>query len=192
MANERAEVRVFGDVNIYVSDAEPSFPTDAETTISTSVFASLGFCTTDGVRPKFGREEKDIFAHQSLDPVRSLTTGAPKSLEVDLMQTNRRIFQVAMGGGTFTEDAGVGTVTYSPPDDDVNTERGLLVEFIDGDFVYRFCYRRVKQIKEVVYAAKRDDAAMWPLEFKVLKPTTGTSWFFQSNDSNFLDAGLAS
>lgn len=192
MANESNEVRVMGTGSVYVGEEGATFPANITAAIASTQFAQLGFLSEEGPRFAFGKETKDIQVWQSLDPVRTITTAVPKSVKFDLMQTNLQTVTLALGGGTVTLDT-ADAWSYEPPAIGFQDVRAMIVEGIDGDYVWRFCYRRTQNMSGVEFAFVNDDAVKFGIEMKILAADSGASPFFiQTDDPNFSPTGTAS
>jgi len=95
------------------------------------------------------------------------------------------VLTTAFGGGsvTTTPSAGSGPAEhkFTPPGDDVNATRSLLIEFSDGDVVYRYYFPRVQVEGEVAFTLTRSGAVTYPINFGVLAHTPAYEIF--SNDT---------
>lgn len=193
MANESSEVRSFGLGGVYLAPVGTSSAAIAavNTPISSaSGWVNLGFLTPEGPRPTFGREKTEVRAWQSEDPVRTLTTGVPKKIAFDLLQSNRHTVALALGGGTWSEAGGI--FHFVPDDSSVLQTHALALEMIDGEFTYRFLYPKVEREGEVTFAAVRTDATKYAITMTVLAPDGGAKPFeMWSDDPNLslLEAG---
>ena len=188
MAQESSEVRAFGNGHVYISDSNvtPNFPATISTPITRAMgWIEAGYVAEDGAKFTFAREVNEKFAWQSYDPVRVLITKIPKMVDFELMQWNKYTFALALGGGTVTEPA-TGEYQYDPPDESFVDIRAVLVEAIDGDYAYRFAYRRCMNQSGVEFATVRSDTTGLPIQMKVLAADAGLKpWFMQTDDPNF-------
>lgn len=184
MAEESSEVRVFGDGAVYVGAVGTAFPANIGVAIDDADWLNLGYISEEGPRFSFGRETKDIFVWQSFDPVRSIVTKVPKSAKFDLMQTNLHTVKLALGGGTITNQGG-DMFKYTPPTSGDIDERAVIVEGIDGDYTYRFCFARGQIQSAVEFSFVREDNVKFPIDMKFLQPDSGNPFEIYTNDPNF-------
>ena len=188
MALETTEVRAFGSGHVYVSDSNvtPNFPASISTPISRAAgWIDLGYATEEGVKFTFGRDVVEKFAWQSHHPVRVLVDKVPTMAAFSCMQWNRYTAALALGGGTVTEGS-PGEYKYEPPDESYVDERALLIEAVDGDYTYRFVYRKTMNQSAVEFSTVRSDTTALLIELKVLAPSgTDKAWFMQTDDPNF-------
>ena len=184
MAMNAAQVRVFGSGEVYLAPAETAMPVSL-TTDPASPWEGTGLITTDGLTLSFGRETTDLFAWQSLDPVRTVKTSEPKTAAFTLMESDLASFMLAIGGGEIVES---GTdpdfiYTYTPPPAGYVDERAMLIDLIDGTFKYRWYFPRVINKETVEMKAVNDDAFSFPITMSVLKPSTGDVFKYVTNDA---------
>ena len=73
---------------------------------------------------------------------------------------------------------------YEPPDPDFTDERSLIIEAADGDYNYRWLFRRVMLSDSVNFNLMRTEAITFPLKFDVLESGTPSQkpWAFQTDD----------
>lgn len=185
MAFDSDEVRVTGTGHVYVADVGTAFPTTVSDPVSHNTgWVELGYCSEEGARFSFGREINNIMAWQAFDPIRKVVTAVPKSVSFDLQQWNQHTVKLALGGGTVTEPA-TDNYQYEPPDESYLDERALIVEGIDGDYTYRFCYRKALNESGVDFAFVRSDPVLFPITMGILAADDGAKPFLiQTNDPN--------
>lgn len=178
------EVLVTGFGGVYEAPVGTAFPANISVALS-ATWKEVGYVTEDGARFSFGREINNIMAWQSRDPIRKVVTALPKTIACDIQQWNIRTLKLALGGGTVTE-AAAGKFNYDPPAEDYLDERAIIVVGEDGDYDYRFCYRRVVNEEPVEFAFVRSDPAALPVTFGVQAAGGGLKPFqFQTNDPAF-------
>lgn len=185
MALESPEVRVFGTGNIYVAPVGTSFPATVSAAVDPDAgWVDLGYTTEEGARFQFSREVNRIPAWQSFDPIRMVVTGVPKQVMFDLQQWNQNTLKLALGGGTVTEPS-AGEYQYEPPSEEFVDERALIVEGRDGDYTYRFCYRRAFNEQPVDFAMVRETSSPLPIGMSILAADNGLKPFLiQTDDPN--------
>lgn len=188
MAFEAGDIRVAGNAQIYVAPLDTAFP--AFGVAPAAPWADLGYVTEDGITANYGREITEIYAMQSVEPVRIIATRMPKTIAFALMQQGRMQFELAMGGGQWAVDgAATDVFRYTPPDPSVVDEKAMLVVFSDGGFTYQFEYKRVQNREGVETKMVREDAMTFPVTMQILMPTTGTIPFEVVTDDTAYAAG---
>lgn len=186
MSLESSEVRVFGTGHIYVAPVGTAFPASVDVTPSHAAgWRELGYVSEDGAKFKFGREVNEVGAWQSFDPVRMIVTKVPKEVGFDLLQWNHFSAELALGGGTFTEPS-PNLYEYEPPAESYVDERALIIEGVDGDYTYRFCYRKALNVTGVEFDMVRQNPTVLPINMRILAADDGAKPFkLQTNDPNF-------
>lgn len=181
------DIRVAGTAHIYLAPVATAFPDWDDAPAGD--WTELGYVTTDGITLSFGREVNDIFAMQSAEPVRTVATRLPKTVGFSLMQQGRQQLLLALGGGAFTPEAGVtGVYRYEPPEASVVDERAMIVEMVDGEFTYRWHYKRTQNREGVEHKYLREDAATFPVTQQILQPDDGSKPFYMLSDDPALAA----
>lgn len=185
MAFDSGEVRVTGTGHVYVADVDTPFPDSiSEAVAHADGWVELGYCSEEGARFSFGREINNIMGWQAFDPLRKVVTAVPKSVSFDLMQWNQHTVKLALGGGEVSEPVS-GEYEYEPPDESFLDERALIVEGIDGDYTYRFCYRKALNESGVEFAFVRSDPVLFPITMGILAADDGAKPFLiQTDDPN--------
>ena len=181
MAFDATDIRVAGDAHIYMAPLDEAFPDWGDT--PTGDWIELGFVTPDGITLGFSREVNDIFAMQSAEPVRTIATRLPKTVGFTLMQQGRQQLLLALGGGTFSAEPLVTGVTrYEPPPPSDVDERALVIEIADGEYTYRWHYKRTQNREGVEHKYLREDAATFPVVQQILAPSDNSVPFYMTTD----------
>jgi hypothetical protein len=176
MAFDAGDIRVAGVANIYLAPLGTAFP--AWETPPADPWMDLGYVTPDGITANYGREVTEIYAMQSADPVRIISTRMPKTIAFSMMQQGRDQLILAMGGGTYATEAALTDVfRYTPPDASVIDERAMLVEMVDGAFTYRWEYKRVMNREGVEEKLLREDSVNFPVTMAILIPADNSAPF---------------
>jgi hypothetical protein len=184
MALDAGDIRVAGTAHIYFAPLLTTFPAFDEVP-DPDDWDELGYVTTDGLTLTFGREVTEIYAMQSLEPVRVIATKVPKTVGFSLMQEGRSQLIMALGGGTFTTTGVAPDIVYKyePPDASVIDERSMIVQMLDGTNEYRWYYKRCQNREGVEHKYVREDAATFPVSMQILAPTDESAPFYlETND----------
>lgn len=191
MSLDAQEAVVGATGHIWRAPVDTPFPANISTEVDEALWAELGYTTEEGVRFNFGRDINEIMAWQSLDPIRVIVQGLPKEIAHDFRQFNQNTWATAMGGGTWSGSAP--DFVYTPPAPSYVDEFAEIVQFEDGDELYRFCFYRVMNTSGVEFASVRDDTVILPVTVKVLAPPAGVDhpFIFQTTDASLGDATLS-
>jgi len=165
---DASELYVAGTGHIYTAPADTAIPTDVTTPAATP-WIDHGYATEDGVEFTFGKTSDQLKGWQSFDPLRTITTDAPKSVKFTLMQSDADNLILALGGGTVDGTSGV----FTPPDPTVLDIRALFITADDGGDVWAFWAGRVQLSDNVVMPWKKTGAAELPLMFTVEAASAG-------------------
>lgn len=185
MALESSEVRVTGTGHAYTAPTGSPIPAGIDTPLTHAAgWVELGYTSEEGARFSFGREVNRIMGWQAFDPLRIVVTTVPKTVSVDLLQWNQHTVKLALGGGTVTEPVS-GQYQYDPPAEEFVDERMFAIEGIDGDYNYRFIYRKVLNERGVDFAFVRNNPVVFPITVGVLAADGGAKpWVLQTDDPN--------
>lgn len=186
MALDADQLVIPGTGHVYVGDANEAFPAtigDAVSTSGATGFVEMGYTTEEGVSFSFGRTTKEIKSWQTGYPLRRLVVDTPTTFGFSLLQVTYASFRLAMGGGAFGTSGG-SNYYYEPPDADFIDERSIIIQAEDGDFKYRWLFRRCILTDTVDFSLMRTDPIDLPLRFDVLESSEAGQkpWAFQTND----------
>lgn len=188
MALDAGDIRVAGMAHVYFAPLLSPFPAFDEDPDPTDGWAELGYVTTDGITLSFSREVTEIYAMQSLEPVRVIATKVPKTVGFSMMQEGVPQLILALGGGTVTATGVAPDIVYKylPPDASVIDERSMIVQMLDGTNEYRWNYKRTQNREGVEHKYVREDAATFPVTMQVLAPLDESEPFYmETNDPAF-------
>jgi len=171
---EAQNVVVAGSGAVWV--APEGTPMPADLTALVTPWVDVGYVSEDGVTFTVSREQEEIRAWQSLDPVRVLVTGEPKTIAFELLEFDEDTLILMLRGGTVT---GTTTKVYTPPDPGVQDVRAMVIDGVDGAYTFRFCFPRVSLSGDVEWTLARSDAIRAPLEFSVL--SSAAKWTILTN-----------
>jgi hypothetical protein len=173
MAKDAGAIHVALDANVFVADVgadEPDntwdFATDSLEDIG---WRELGWNTKDGVTLTFSRTTVNIEGQGSLDPLRILVTGAPKTVALTLEQLSFGVWDFATGGAeSNTLAPGLYELLPLPPS--TLAERALAFLFTDGDEHVMPIYRRGIVTGDTAIPFTDGGAAVVPVTFSILTP----------------------
>lgn len=184
MAKDATRVRVALTGSIWVADEGTTIPADVETAPGVG-FTDLGYTSEDGVTFTIGRDTEEINGWQSREPLRRLVTAEPKTVSFTLRQLERNTLLASLGGTITETGVGSGLFRWEPDEGSIPT-KVLLIDFHDGDYTYRFGFRRAQNLAEVEMNLVNNAAVDLPNEWSVLAAGTGLkSWFIDTNDPAF-------
>lgn len=164
MPPDSDNVVVAGTGDVYVAPEGTALPADLAALIAP--WANLGYIGEDGATFTMSRDQEDVNAWQSQDPVRVLVTNEPKTVEFELLEFGSPdAVQLALRGGTITVAAGVATL--APPVAGSQDVRAMVIEAEDDGATFRFCYSRVALSDDVELQLVKSDATRLPLTFGV-------------------------
>jgi hypothetical protein len=185
MALEPTHVVVAGTGAVYVAPENTPAPVDLDPLASP--WEDLGFVNEDGVTFTFSREQEDVNAWQSAEPVRVLVTNEPKTIAFNLLEFDRESVLLAFHGGSFSGSAA--PFTYTPPAPGTSDIRALVVDGVDGGTTFRFYFPRVQLNGDVGFQLVRTAAVELTIELAVLAATT--TWLILSDLDGFSAASVA-
>lgn len=184
MALQPTHVVVAGTGAVWVAPEGTALPTDIVTPLP-AAWTDIGYVGEDGVQFSFSRDQEEINAWQSAEPVRVLITNEPKTISFELLEFDRASILLAFRGGSFA-----GTTppyTYTPPDAGVSDVRAMVIDGKDGAQTFRFAFPRVSLSGDVEWQLVRTDAVRLTMEFSVL--ASATKWTIISDLPGFGTAG---
>lgn len=171
MALEATHVTVAGNGAVYVAPEGTALPADLVTPLPVA-WEDVGYIGEDGVQFSLSRDQEEINAWQSAEPVRVLVTNEPKTITFELLEFDKTAILLAFRGGSIA-----GTTppyTYTPPDPGASDVRAMTIDGFDGTEHFRFAFPRVSLTGDVEFSLVRTDAVRLPLEFSVL--ASATKW----------------
>lgn len=184
MAQSVEEVVVAGDGKVYVAPVGTAFPDFAAE--PAAPWAELGFFKTDGLTINVAREATDIYAFQSLDPIRTVITQRPMTVAFALQQSGPDQVALALGGGEWAEIGSTDVYEFTPPEASYVDERAVLIEIEDGDDKYRYLIPRAVNKEGVEFTFRRDEEVAFPVTMSVLAAPAGLDVFnIQTNAAQF-------
>jgi len=183
MALTASEVRSFGFGHVYVADVGTTEPTDIDVAVDTDDWLELGHGSDAGPRFSFGKARTPISSWQSFpNAVRNLKGAAATTVSYDLLQWNVSTLAYALGDSGEWTDSGGGIYTYTPGETSDVDERALIVEGTDGDYNYRFLFRRTENQAAVDFAWTGSTLAPLPVVATLLEPDAGKAYIIQYDD----------
>lgn len=148
-------------------------------------FVAVGFITEDGAKFTDEKDTNDVRAWQSFYPVRKHITGRSAMIELTLMQWNEPNMILAYGGGGITEPQ-PGEYRYNPPEPEELAISAIVIDFADGDKLYRFSAGRAFVTSNTETTWAKSGPALLPITFEILAPEgAGKPWNIDSDDPAF-------
>lgn len=182
MTQTAAEVRVGADAQIYVAPFGTAQPSSVTTALNAAFSSALGYVSEDGIGITDGKTITNIGAMQSFYPVRQIVTGKEFDVVFTLLQINRDTFELAFGGGTWT-DQGSGKTKYSPPSPSTLAEYVLVADWQDGTISNRLVVPHCTGVDPVTMQLARSSAVDLAVKLGLLAPAAGQdAWYILSND----------
>jgi hypothetical protein len=155
-----------------VGVTEPSDLATAWAAVSAS-WVALGY-TDEGSEFGYSPSTDNVEVAEELDPVKVVTTGRASTVSFAMAELTATHLQIAMNGGTIT--AGVGIVTFEPPD--LGSETRLALGFESEDHQERWIYRQCFQTGDVsIVRRKGAEKAVIATEFSLEKPSSGAKLY---------------
>jgi hypothetical protein len=162
------QIYVAGMGYVYSAPQDTPLPTLPLVVPAVAPWVDRGLTTEDGVEFTFGKTVDALKAWQVFDPVRLITTEAPKTVKFTLMQANAGNIILAMGGGSVGAQG-----LYTPPNPASLTLTALLIVAQDGGSNWSFYCPRAMVNANVVIPWKKSGEAQIPLEFGVQAAAPG-------------------
>ena len=181
MALEAQNVVVAGSGAVWVAPEDTPAPPDLAPL--TTPWEDLGYTNEDGVTFTFSRDQTDLNAWQSSEPVRVLITAEPKTIAFNLLEFDQQSILLAFRGGTFTPGVPPAPDIYTPPDPGTSDVRAIAIDGVDGDLQFRFYFPRVQLSGDVGFQLVRTDAVTLSIELSVL--AAASKWQIAANLPGF-------
>lgn len=169
-SKQATHVVVAGTGTVWVAPEGSTLPADLAP--PAAPFVDVGYIGEDGTTLTFSRDQEDVNAWQSTDPVRVLVTAEPKTVAFELLEFDREAISLAFRGGTWSGTAS--PYTYTPPNAGASDVRAMIIDAYDGASHFRYVFPRVQLQGDVESTLAKSDAVRLPLEFAVLASTP--SW----------------
>lgn len=186
MALQKEQVRVASKGQVHVAPAGTTLPTTEESVLD-AAFVGLGYTSEEGVSFTAEIETEEIKAWQTLDALRIIVIARALSLAFEGLQWNADTIALAFGGGDWTEPT-PGHHKYVPPgNEDALAEYAIVLDFRDGDNLYRLVIERGSITESVETQLVNNAAAKLPVTLKALaaEEEGDPSWFLLTNDESF-------
>lgn len=184
MALTSGKVRVFGTGEIFVAAVGSTAPTDA-TAAPAAPFVGLGYNSDDGVTFSRDVSVEDIFAWQSVVPVRRVSSETTFTVSATFLESDPTVTSIFLGLGAWevagTDFSADGSTLQSV------TERAVIVDFLDGAFSYRLYIPRAEVTSDGELSINRTSAAGYPMTFSALAPSAGSVMYTLLTDDPAFD-----
>lgn len=168
---------------LYSAPAGTTLPADLTTALD-GAFVPLGY-TNEGHEFEGTPTFEDVRVAEEIVSLATYKTDEVLNWRFAARQLNAANLQLAFGGGTIDATLETNTVTkYTPPGAGVFTPVILVWEATDG--LERWVYKRCIQVGTVnIPRRQAPDAAMIPMDFRLLVPTDASPPFEVYYDSDF-------
>lgn len=145
-------------------------PTDA-TTVLDAAFDDLGFLSDDGVTVGFEDSVQNVFAWQSAQLIRSITSESVTSLNFMMLETKADNLEFFFRGSSITEVAVDNfRLDIAPLQAD---PRVVVLDIIDGPTSIRFLFENAEVIQRGEVQFANQDLAMWPITMNFYPASNG-------------------
>lgn len=179
MANNADNIIVGSNGSVYIAPVGTTMPTTENSALN-AAFVDVGYVSEDGLALSVETTTNDVNAFQSLSAVRKVVTSRNTSVSFTLREWSAANLVFAFGGGTVTDQST--HFQYDPPAaGDGLYERAMVIDWRDGDKVYRMCIPRGVATDAVETTITRTGAADLPITFNVLDNNGGT-WYLFTDD----------
>lgn len=175
-----ANILVGSNGTISVAPAGTTLPSTHEDALN-GAFSAVGYISEDGITLSSSVDVADIAAFQSLLPVRKVVTGRTFDVSFVLREWTAKNIELAFGGGEVTDETT--HFQYSPPAaGDALLEKSVVVDWNDGDKVYRLVLARIVATDSVETSVVRTGASDLPITLNVLEDANGDTWYLMTDD----------
>ena len=146
-------------------------------------FTAVGYTADTGAAFAVDTQTTNLFASQSLDPIRTIVTSKTATIQAPLIEWSAASLTAAFGGGTIT--AASGGWKYVPPSAGTLDEVSAVLDIVDGDERVRLVVERGIVAGSVSATLVKNAFATLPITFTALAPVDQpTAWhLLGSNDA---------
>lgn len=175
-----SNILVGSNGSVYIAPVGTTLPTTEDGALD-AAFVDVGYISEDGISLSVETSVEDVNAFQSLSAVRKIVTARNTSVSFTLREWSAANVIFAFGGGDVTDE---GThFEYNPPAaGDALYERAMVIDWNDGDKVYRLVIERGVATDAVETTITRTGAADLPITFNVLESAGGNTWYLFTDD----------
>ena len=148
-----------------------------------AAFTAVGYTADTGAAFAVDTQTTNLFASQSLDPIRTIVTSKTATIQAPLIEWSAASLTAAFGGGTIT--AASGGWKYVPPSAGTLDEVSAVLDIVDGDERVRLVVERGIVAGSVSATLVKNAFATLPITFTALAPVDQpTAWhLLGSNDA---------
>jgi hypothetical protein len=148
-----------------------------------AAFTAVGYTADTGAAFAVDTQTTNLFASQSLDPIRTIVTSKTATIQAPLIEWSAASLTAAFGGGTIT--AASGGWKYVPPPAGTLDEVSAVLDIVDGDERVRLVVERGIVAGSVSATLVKNAFATLPITFTALAPVDQpTAWhLLGSNDA---------
>lgn len=149
-----------------------------------AAFTAVGYTADTGAAFAVDTQTTNLFASQSLDPIRTIVTSKTATIQAPLIEWSAASLTAAFGGGTIT--AASGWWKYVPPDAGTLDEVSAVLDIVDGDERVRLVVERGIFAGSVSATLVKNAFATLPITFTALAPVDQpTAWHLLGSNYAF-------
>lgn len=188
MANDADNIIIGANGKVSVAPVGTALPATIDAALN-AAFKEVGFLSEDGVTPTSSKTIEGVPVWQSIYHARRFVTEAEFRLAMVLREWNPITVPLAFGGGEVVESPeDSGSYRYDPPDASAIDERAMVVDYVDGDYNYRFVVARGNVSEDVETQIARAGASDLPITFAALGQTGVLPWYWLTDNPAFAPA----
>jgi hypothetical protein len=187
MSLSAEDLVVAANGRVYVADVETTLPTD-ESEVLDSAFVDLGYLTDAGVTVSPSMSVESVTPWQSYYSIREIVTTRELTVGMELLQFNSDTAVLAFGGGIVTEED-PGSYKMVPPSPEYVDKRTVVIDWQDGDKVYRLVVPTAMMIDGGEFNLSRSAPASLAVTLKALGVDGEDPFILYTNDSSFAPTG---
>lgn len=183
MATDPDNILVPGTAALYLAPVGTAMPAN-ETSALNAAFRDVGLTTPDGTRLRTNPSFTDIRSHQSNYPTRTIKTADEAQVTVVLQEFSGENLIAALGGGTLTT-VSTGHFKYTPPATTDFSEVAAVLEWVDGDDIFRMLIPRAQVRSGIDVALNKTSEAQLTLTLNCIGGDSSDAYTILSNVAAF-------
>lgn len=138
-------------------------------------FVCVGYTSDQGAAFNVDTQTNDLFASQSLDPLRTIVQSQKATVELPMIEWSATSLALAFGGGSVS--AVSGGYKYEPPAAGTLAETSGVLDIVDGGYITRLVVERGLVAGSVKAQLVKNAFGALPIVFTALAPVDlPTAW----------------